>query len=61
MIVTEVLSYWSLIVFFSLPIAVKILRIMAEKIPNDADARTAQLDTVFGLLLLISLIAEALI
>jgi 1,4-dihydroxy-2-naphthoate octaprenyltransferase len=61
MIVTEVLSYWSLIVFFSLPIAVKILRIMAEKIPNDADARTAQLDTFFGLLLLVSLIAEALI
>lgn len=55
-----VLSFWSLVVFFSLPIAVKILRVMAEKIPDDADARTAQLDTTFGLLLLVSLVAEAL-
>ncbi len=60
MILTGVLSFWSLMVFLSVPIAVKILRIMAEKIPKDADARTAQLDTVFGVLLLISLIAEAL-
>lgn len=55
-----VLSFWSLAVFLSIPIAVKILRIMAEKIPKDADARTAQLDTAFGILLLISLIAEAM-
>ena len=61
MIWTGVLSFWSLMVFLSMPIAVKILRIMAEKIPKDADARTAQLDTVFGLLLLFSLIAEALV
>ncbi|MCF8111685.1 MAG: prenyltransferase [Desulfobacteraceae bacterium] len=61
MIALGILSFWSLGVFFSLPIAVKILRIMAEKIPNDADARTAQLDTAFGILLLISLIAEAIL
>ncbi|MFP4158543.1 MAG: 1,4-dihydroxy-2-naphthoate octaprenyltransferase [Desulfobacterales bacterium] len=60
MVALGVLSYWSLAVFLSLPIAVRILRIMAEKIPKDADARTAQLDTAFGVLLLISLIAEAL-
>ncbi|MCF8025862.1 MAG: prenyltransferase [Desulfobacteraceae bacterium] len=56
-----VLSFLSLVVFLSLPIAVKILRIMVEKIPEDADARTAQLDTAFGILLLISLIAEAML
>ncbi|MFP4573004.1 MAG: 1,4-dihydroxy-2-naphthoate octaprenyltransferase [Desulfobacterales bacterium] len=61
MIGLGILSPWSFAVFLSLPIAVKILRIMAEKIPNDADARTAQLDTAFGILLLISLIAEALL
>ena len=61
MILAGVLSWWSLMVFFSVPIAVSILRIMSEKIPKDADARTARLDTVFGVLLLISLIAEALL
>ncbi len=55
-----VLSYWSLVVFFSLPLAVKIFRIMVQEIPADADARTAQLDTAFGVLLLLSLILEAL-
>jgi len=61
MLATTVLSLWSLIVFLSLPIAVKLLRIMTEKIPDDADARTAQLDTAFGLLLLVSLILETLL
>ncbi|MCF8027176.1 MAG: 1,4-dihydroxy-2-naphthoate octaprenyltransferase [Desulfobacteraceae bacterium] len=61
MILAGILSWWSLMVFFSVPIAVSILRIMSEKIPKDADARTARLDTVFGVLLLISLIAEALL
>jgi len=61
MILAGILSWWSLMVFFSIPIAVSILRIMSETIPKDADARTARLDTVFGVLLLISLIAEALL
>ncbi len=56
-----VLSFWSLIVFLSLPLAVKIFRIMVRKIPDDADARTAQLDTAFGILLLLSLILEVLV
>ncbi|MFZ0727417.1 MAG: 1,4-dihydroxy-2-naphthoate octaprenyltransferase [Desulfobacterales bacterium] len=55
------LSWWSLLVFFSLPIAVRLLKLMAKKIPDDADARTARLDTAFGVLLVISLIMEALI
>ncbi|MFZ0133751.1 MAG: 1,4-dihydroxy-2-naphthoate prenyltransferase, partial [Desulfobacterales bacterium] len=59
MILLGTLSLWSLLVFFSLPIAVKLLKLMAKKIPDDADARTAQLDTAFGVLLVISLILEA--
>jgi hypothetical protein len=31
---------------------------MMKQVPADADARTAQLDTAFGLLLVISLILE---
>ncbi|MFO8031287.1 MAG: 1,4-dihydroxy-2-naphthoate octaprenyltransferase [Desulfohalobiaceae bacterium] len=54
-------SFWSLAVFLSLPLAVNIFKAMREKIPDDADARTAQLDTAFGLLLLASLILEALL
>jgi 1,4-dihydroxy-2-naphthoate octaprenyltransferase len=54
-----VVSLWSLTVFLSLPLAVNIFKAMRKKIPDDADARTAQLDTAFGLLLLISLILEA--
>ncbi len=61
MLAARVLPLWSLLVFISLPIAVKLLRLMAEKIPDDADARTAQLDTAFGILLLVSLILEALL
>jgi 1,4-dihydroxy-2-naphthoate octaprenyltransferase len=57
---TGVLALWSLLVFLSLPLAVKLLRLMTEKIPDDADARTAQLDTAFGILLLVSLVLEAL-
>lgn len=56
-----VLSFWALLVLLSLPVAAGILRVMAKEIPMDADARTARLDTVYGVLLLISLILEALV
>jgi 1,4-dihydroxy-2-naphthoate octaprenyltransferase len=54
------LYLWSLIVLLSLPLALKLLRLMMKQIPADADARTAQLDTVFGLLLVMSLVLEGL-
>ncbi|MFW5902132.1 MAG: prenyltransferase, partial [Thermodesulfobacteriota bacterium] len=60
MMATGVLALWSILVFLSLPLAVRLLRLMTEKIPDDADARTAQLDTAFGILLLVSLVLEAL-
>ena len=50
------LYLWSLIVLASLPLAWRLLRQMQAHVPADADARTAQLDTAFGALLVISLV-----
>ena len=50
------LYLWSLIVLASLPLAIRLLRQMKEHVPADADARTAQLDTAFGVLLVVSLV-----
>jgi 1,4-dihydroxy-2-naphthoate octaprenyltransferase len=60
MLVGGVLPFWSVLVFLSLPIAVNLIWTMTNNIPDDADARTARLDTAFGLLLLFSLILEVL-
>jgi len=51
---------WSLIVLISMPLALKLLRQMLQKIPDDADAQTAKLDTAFGALLVVSLVLEGL-
>ena len=50
------LNHWSLIVLLSVPLAFRLLDQMMKQIPADADARTAQLDTAFGVLLVISLV-----
>ncbi len=55
------LGRWSLIVILSLPVAVKLLKVMIREVPKDADARTAQLNTAFGILLVISLILEKVV
>lgn len=54
------LTLWSLLVLLALPIAVKLLATMVRQVPKDADARTAQLDTAFGVLLVVSLVLERL-
>jgi 1,4-dihydroxy-2-naphthoate octaprenyltransferase len=54
------LQLWSLIVLASLPLAARLLKQMIREIPVDADARTAQLDTAFGVLLVISMIPGGL-
>lgn len=54
------LYLWSLIVLLSVPLALKLFRLMEKQIPDDADARTAQLDTAFGLLLVLSLVLEGI-
>jgi len=52
------LYLWSLIVLLSIPLAFRLLYQMIKQIPADADARTAQLDTAFGVLLVISLVLQ---
>ena len=58
MVVLKVLSPWGLLVFLSMPKAVSLVRTFLEKIPDAADALTAQLDTIFGLMLVAALILE---
>jgi 1,4-dihydroxy-2-naphthoate octaprenyltransferase len=55
-VLAGILSPWGLLVLLSLPKAIHLLRTFMEKIPEAADAITAQLDTIFGLLLIVALI-----
>jgi len=52
------LSLWSLLVLLAVPPAVSVARMIYVKTPDDADARAAKLDTVFGILLIVSLLLE---
>ena len=53
-----VLTLWGLLVFLSMPLAIKLLRQMETSIPADADAQTAKLDTAFGVLLVAALVIQ---
>jgi len=53
-----VLTPWGLLVFLSLPLAVKLFKQMRQSIPAGADAMTAQLDTAFGALLVAGLVIQ---
>jgi 1,4-dihydroxy-2-naphthoate octaprenyltransferase len=61
MIVLGVLSPWGLIIFLSLPKAWSLLKTFRKKIPDMADALTAQFDTVFGILLLLALFLDQVV
>ncbi|UCD90243.1 MAG: 1,4-dihydroxy-2-naphthoate octaprenyltransferase [Desulfobacterales bacterium] len=61
MALSGTLTWWVLSIFITLPLAIKLLREMVNDVPADADARTAKLDTAFGLLLVASLALEGLI
>jgi 1,4-dihydroxy-2-naphthoate polyprenyltransferase len=56
MVFLGVLGPWGLLVLLSLPKALHLLKSFTRKIPEAADAVTAQLDTAFGLLLIAALI-----
>lgn len=56
-----VLSPWGLLVFLSLPKAIQLLRNFMNRIPEAADAITAQLNTFFGLFLMVSLILNRVV
>jgi 1,4-dihydroxy-2-naphthoate polyprenyltransferase len=59
MILIGIMSLWGLLIFLSIPHAVSLLRTFKEKVPDMADALTAQFDTVFGILLMMAIICEA--
>jgi 1,4-dihydroxy-2-naphthoate octaprenyltransferase len=61
MIALGTLPVWVALILLTLPLAAKLLRQMTETIPADADARTAQLDTAFGGLLVVSLVIAGLV
>jgi 1,4-dihydroxy-2-naphthoate polyprenyltransferase len=61
MIAVGVMNYWGLLVFLSVPSAVSILKAFREKIPDMADARAAQFDTVFGILLIIAIVLQNIV
>jgi 1,4-dihydroxy-2-naphthoate polyprenyltransferase len=54
------LPLWSLMVFLSIPLAWRLMKESLRELPDNADARTAQLNTAFGALLVMSLIGERL-
>ena len=55
------LSPWGLIVLLSLPKSAHLLRDFKKRIPEAADAITAQLNTFFGLLLIFALILNRVV
>ncbi len=58
MIAAGVMSFWGLLIFLSVPKAISLLKTFREKIPDMADALTAQFDTVFGILLLLAILLD---
>jgi 1,4-dihydroxy-2-naphthoate polyprenyltransferase len=60
LIAASQLSLWALVTLISLPLALKLIKQMQVAVPPDADARTAQLNTAYGLLLIISLVLQRL-
>jgi 1,4-dihydroxy-2-naphthoate octaprenyltransferase len=61
MVIAGVLSVWALLVLLSLPTAVKLLKVFMREVPKAADANTAQLNTIFGILLIVALIIERVV
>jgi len=61
MVMVGILTPWGLIVLFSLPKAIHLLKSFMIKIPEAADAITAQLNTIFGLLLIVALILNRVV
>lgn len=61
MVLADTFSPWTLLVFLSLPKAAGLVKTFARKIPDGADAITAQLNTIFGLLLIVGLVADKMV
>ena len=61
LIILGQLSAWAFLTLLSLPLAFKLIKRLRTDIPKDADARTAQLNTAFGILLIIAISMEKFI
>ena len=59
MIIVGIMSIWGLIIFLSVPHAIRLLGTFKKEIPDMADALTAKFDTVFGILLILAIFLEA--
>jgi len=59
-ILFSALPPWSLLTLLSLPLSLRLIKqlLQEEEVPADADPRTARIGTIFGLLLVTSLILE---
>jgi 1,4-dihydroxy-2-naphthoate octaprenyltransferase len=60
-IAAGILGLWGLLVLLSLPKAIHLLKSFMKKMPETADAVTAQLNTVFGLLLILGLVLNRMV
>jgi 1,4-dihydroxy-2-naphthoate octaprenyltransferase len=55
MVFMGILGPFALLTLLSLPIALRLMGMFRRGVPADADARTAQLDTLFGILLIVGI------
>ena len=58
LILCGLLSFWSFLTLLSLPLGLTLVRMLRKEVPDDADARTAQLDGAFGVLFVIAIVLE---
>jgi 1,4-dihydroxy-2-naphthoate polyprenyltransferase len=61
MVLTGTLSLWGLAVLLSLPKGIRLIGSFARHVPEAADAETAQLNILFGILLIVALILEKMV
>ena len=61
LVLAGILSPWALLVLLSVPKAVSLASGFVRKVPDAADANTAQLNTIFGLLLIAALIVDKMV
>ncbi|MBM4341439.1 MAG: prenyltransferase [Deltaproteobacteria bacterium] len=61
LVLAGILTPWGLLVLLSLPKAISLLKGFMKKVPEAADAITAQLNTFFGLLLIVAFILNRVI
>lgn len=58
LVVAGTLGWYSLLTLLSLPLALRLVRMFDAVVPADADARTAQLDALFGVLLIAGILLQ---